>query len=217
MSLSFPSYSSAGSWLGAVGSSFAYDLTRRISAQGKGLDAASATDDDAAAALAEKQSQLSSLESALAGTVSFMREKHGDRAASTMIGLVYKRLGDGDINEQTLGNTFLDVTRFIDKHFGIDAGNAFMDHLNGSLNEDMNAFFDNGLNEIFMAVTDGASGSGGGFDASGLLGDISMEYTNAIKQMIEEARATPEDNGLPGAYGSAHSETMLGVMKDVMV
>lgn len=210
----------------AIGSSFAYDLTRRIS-QSKGLDAAQATkdsaaapvpvDDEQAAAQAAKQSELEKLESALSDTVAYMKEKHGDQAASVMIGLVYKRLGDGEINEQTLGNAFLDVTRFIDKNFGTGAGDDFMAHLNGSLNKSMNAFFDNGLNETFM-VAPTSLGEGGGVDTSSMLADLTKEYTEVIKEMLEEARAKADENGLAGAYADpASKEPMIGVMKDIVV
>ena len=207
----------------AVGSSFAYDLAKRIS-QGKGLDAsqaagdaAAAKDDGQASALAEKQGQLTKLESALAGTVSFMRNNHGDKAASAMVALVYKRIGNGEINEESLGNAFLDVTRFIDRNFGTGAGDAFMAHLNGTLNTSMNAFFDNGLSETFMVAPTSAEG-GAGLDTSSMLEDIAKQYTDAIKEMIEEARARPETGGPMAAYADPlQKEAMVGVMKDVLV
>ena len=208
----------------AIGASFAYDLTRRIS-QSKGLDGVNAAqdasaaqvDDEQAAALAAKQSELEKLESALSSTVAYMKEKHGDQAASAMIGLVYKRLGDGDINEETLGNAFLDVTRFIDKNFGTGAGDDFMAHLNGSLNDSMNTFFDNGLNETFM-VAPASSGGGGGADTAGMLEEITKQYTDAIKEMIEEARVKADEKGVAGAYADpAQNAPMIGVMKDIIV
>lgn len=221
--------SASGSQMGAVGSSFAYDLTKRIS-QGMGLDAtqeakgakdaASATpemDAEQAAAQEKKQGQLQKLESALADTVAYMKDKHGDQAASAMIGLVYKRLGDGEINEQTLGEAFLDVTRFIDKNFGTDSGDAFMSHLNGNLNNSLNAFFDNGQNETFMVAPTSTEGGGGGIDTTSMLQDITKQYAEAIKEMLEEARAKPEDS-LAGPYADPmQKDAMLGVMKDVMV
>ncbi|SBV91020.1 exported hypothetical protein [uncultured delta proteobacterium] len=216
--------------MGAIGSSFAYDLTRRVS-QSQGLDSAQAsrasavtpTDalaDEQAAARAEKTGQLQKLESALSGTVAYMADKHGEKAASAMIALVYKRLGDGEINEESLGNAFLDVTRFIDANFGTGAGDNFMAHLNGSLNDSMNAFFDNGLSETFMVapVSSGEGGAGGSVDAASLLEDIAQQYTDAIKEMLEEMRANPEQSGVAAAYGDpAHKEPMIGVMKDIVV
>lgn len=217
--------------MGAIGSSFAYDLTRRVS-QSQGLDGvktpqdpaaapADALADEQAAARAEKTGQLQKLESALSGTVAYMADKHGEKAASAMIALVYKRLGDGEINEESLGNAFLDVTRFIDANFGTGAGDNFMAHLNGSLNDSMNAFFDNGLNETFMvapASSGEGGGAGGGVDASSLLEDITKQYTDAIKEMLEEMRADPGESGVAAAYGDpAHKEPMIGVMKDIVV
>ncbi len=203
--------------MGAVGASFAYDLTRRIS-QSQGLDGAatpetSGLDETQAAALAEKQNQLQKLESAFSGTVAYMKNTHGEKAASAMIGIVYKRLGDGEINERTLGDAFLDVTRFIDKNFGTGAGDAFMAHLNGNLNDSMNAFFDNGLNERFMVASASLEG-GSGVDATSMLEDLTRQYAEAIKEMLEEARAKPEE----GAYADpAQKRSMVGVMQDIVV
>jgi len=219
----------------AVGSSFAYDLTKRIS-QSTGLGAADASkgmgaaakpatsatptvDDEQAAAQAEKQSHLHKLESALANTVSYMKEKHGEQAASAMIGIVYKSIGNGEINEQSLGNAFLDVTRFIDKNFGTDSGDAFMAHLNGNLNDSMNAFFDNGQNETFMVApssSGGGSGSGS-IDASGLMESITTQYTEMIKEMLEEARANPETTAMGPYAETASKDALVGVLQDVMV
>lgn len=232
MSLAAFSINTGGmaSRMGAIGSSFAHDLTRRVS-QGMGLDGAQAPQgsavasaapgdafgDEQAAAQAEKTGQLQKLESALSGTVAYMAGTHGEKAASAMVALVYKRLGDGDIDEEALGNAFLDVTRFIDKNFGTGAGDNFMSHLNGSLNDSMNAFFDNGRNETFM-VAPAPSGEGGGIDASSLLEDITKQYADAIKEMLEDARANPEENGIASAYADpAHKEPMIGVMKDIVV
>lgn len=232
MSLSSFSVNTGGmlSQMGVIGSSFASDLVRRI-AQGQGRnagpeaaqatpDAAVPTDEQAAAqaeqARAEKAGQLQKLESALSGTVTYMADKHGEKAASVMIGLVYKRLGEGKINERTLGNAFLDVTRFIDKNFGTGAGDTFMSHLNGSLNNSMNTFFDNGLNESFMVAP--PSSGGGGVDASSMLEEITQQYAEVIKEMLEEARAVPEEGGIAAAYADpAQKEPMIGVMKDIVV
>ena len=209
----------------AIGASFAYDVTRRI-AQSKELgdvqtsknlaDPSAALDDEQAAAQTEKRAQLQKLEEALSGSVAYMRGKHGEKAANVMIALVYKRLGSEEINEQTLGDAFLDVTRFIDKNFGTSAGDAFMAHLNGSLNDTMNTFFDNGQSEIFMVAPTSSSG-GGGIDPAGLLEALTKEYTEVIKEMLEDARAKPEEGDIASYADPLRKESMLGVMADVMV
>ena len=227
MALPTFTFSAASSRMDAVGSSLAYDLAKRIS-QSKGLGAADAAkgtgpastpavDDEQAAIQAEKQSQLQKLESALANTVSYMKEKHGEQSASAMVGIVYKSIGDGELNEQSLGNAFLDVTRFIDKNFGTDSGDEFMSHLNGSLNDSMNAFFDNGLNETFMVAPTSPEG-GGSAGVEGILSEITEQYAQTIKEMLEEVRANPEHHGAVAAYaGSGNSNALVGVMKDMVI
>ncbi len=93
------------------------------------------------------------LESALADTVSFVADKHGDKAGTAMMGLMAKSLGDGEVDEASLSKSLLNVVKFVDQNFGIEEGDALIDHLNGSLNDSLNAFFDNGRNEQFIAKT----------------------------------------------------------------
>ncbi|MCC8193984.1 MAG: hypothetical protein LIP28_04995 [Deltaproteobacteria bacterium] len=213
------SINTGGSRMEAVGASFAYDLTRRIS-RTEGLDGVQDSQDPSAVPAddgqAEKANQLQKLESALSGTVAYMANTHGEKAASVMVALVYKRLGEGEINELTLGNAFLDVTRFIDRNFGTGAGDAFMAHLNGSLNDSMNDFFDNGLNESFMVAPASLDG-GGGVDAAGMLEQLAKEYTEAIKEMLEEARAKPDAGAAAPYTDPARNEPLVGVLKDVVV
>lgn len=209
--------------IGAIGTSFAADVTRRVS-QSKGLDAESVQPEtEAAAQLEEKTAQLRKLESALGGTVAYMADKHGEKAASAMVAIVYKRLGDGEINEQTLGDAFLDVTRFIDANFGTSQGDNFMAHLNGSLNESLNEFFDNGLNETFMVAP--TSAEAGGQAVAGLLQQLTEQYAEGVKAMLEEARKkAQEEQALTdarsplAAYAAPVGQSVMqGVMKDMMV
>ena len=93
------------------------------------------------------------LENALADSVSYIAGKFGDKAGTAMMALVYKRIGNNAVDETLLGNALLDVTRFVDANFGINEGDNFIRHLNSDLNKSMNAWFDNGKNEKFMAVT----------------------------------------------------------------
>lgn len=202
-----------------IGSAFAADLSKRISSL-RGLDVPRATDEqEISREQSDKLSQLQKLESALSRTVSYMSERHGAQAASAMIGLIYKRLGDGEINEQTLGNAFLDVTRFIDSQFGVARGDEFMDHLNGSLNNSMNEFFDNGMSEQFIDASKFHTGSGGG-GVEGIMSQLIEGYTDAVKTILEEARqAAHERQNSPFAAYAAPQEQgfMQGVLTDIMV
>lgn len=208
--------------MGAVGSAFAADISKRISAA-SGLDASAANGTEPSGEQADKIAQLSKLESALSGTVAYMSKTHGDQAASAMIGLIYKRIGDGGVTEESLGNALLDVTRFIDKNFGVDKGDAFMDHLNGSLNDSMNAFFDNGVEEKFIDASQfqaGSAGSGGGSGGvESLMAQLAEEYADSVKALLEEARQNVPDQTSPlAAYVPGQDRgSMQGVLKDVMV
>ena len=93
------------------------------------------------------------LEQALSATIQHVTEKFGSKAATAMMGIMYKRLGNEAVTERNLGEALLDVTRFIDSSFGIDKGDAFLSHLNGDLNKSLNAFFANGKDEQFFAST----------------------------------------------------------------
>ncbi|CAK7010865.1 MAG: hypothetical protein DELT_02078 [Desulfovibrio sp.] len=207
--------------IGSVASSFASDISRRIS-QSRGLSTVQTNaelDPEAAAAQEEKLGQLGKLESALSATVSYMADTYGEQAASAMIGIVYKSLGDGEINESTLGNALLDVVRFVDSNFGIDEGDSFMDHLNGSLNDSLNAFFDNGQNETFFAASSVSGGSGGGIDLQSMLEDVTDQMAKDIMAMLEEARANPEGASSPVAgYGAVEDRNALqGVLLDAVL
>ncbi len=208
---------------------FAADIARRAAAsQGlaqSGQDIPPAAESEASDS--EKSAQLQKLESALADTVSYMVEQHGEQAGTALMGIVYKRLGKGDVTEQSLGNAFLDVTRFIDANFGIAKGDAFLEHLNGGLNDSLNAFFDNGVNEVFFA-SNGASGSISGLPAASLntenlAADVN-QLTESIIRLVKDARnVTSGEAGPSGralaAYAS-HMQTpamVTGILADTFV
>jgi hypothetical protein len=173
-----------------IADSFAFDLSKRIS--GKSLaDSQTNSDLQADGRSEEKQSHLRKLEQSLGATVAYMAEAHGEKAASAMIAIVYKRLGADEIDEESLGNAFLDVTRFIDASFGTDKGDAFMEHLNKNLNKSMNEFFDNGLDETFMvAPASYAAGAQAlpGAELDEQLADIARDYTENVLTLLEESR-----------------------------
>lgn len=137
-----------------------------------------------------------------------------------MIGLIYKRIGEEGVTEQNLGEAFLDVTRFIDRNFGTEAGDDFLSHLNGSLNDSLNDFFENGLTEQFMAVTVGADGKpiSGSVQVDGVaqaLNDVAKEYAEVVQSMVEKMREETED---VSPYGQAGKQALpLGVLADMSV
>lgn len=195
---------------------FASDLARRISS-GSALNGAGAMqgeDADSGQALQEKQEQLGKLESALSGSVNYLTEKYGEKAGVAMMGLMYKSLGNSDITEDSLGGAFLDVIRFVDKNFGIQAGDEFMAHLNGSLNDSLNDFFENGLSEEFMVVTTYV----GGPAMEGSPGaQLDEQYAQGILEMLEAARVEHGEEDKNPYIKAADKENLLGVLQDTLV
>lgn len=200
---------------------FASDISRRISGTGgTGVDPAVQPEQQA------RPENLQKLESSLADTVNYMVENHGEQAGTAMMALVYKRLGEGEVTEENLGQALLDVTRFIDKNFGFAAGDGFMEHLNGNLNRSLNEYFDNGLNETFFAVTNGQMPSAGqvaGADAEGVsaLEEVSRQFSDAVLDILEQARQGNENRAEEALYGPEGARLaqsrLVGVLREQFV
>ena len=96
----------------------------------------------------------SSLIDSLSGAMEFIRDKFGDDAATASMGMVVKATSGG-VNEQSLSDGLVDVLQFVENTYGQQATNSVMAKFNGSLNDELNAFFDNGSVEKFLAVENG--------------------------------------------------------------
>lgn len=92
------------------------------------------------------------LEKSITEAVSFVEDTFGDRAARTFMGVVLQNAGSKALNEDDLGNALVDGLEFIDKAFGIAAGDKAMSFFNGELNQAINGYFQNGKNESFLAM-----------------------------------------------------------------
>jgi len=161
------------------------------------------------------------LEKALADSIEYVREKHGDAAATAVMGIVVKGVGDGSGGEDALGNALVSSLKFIDRNFGIASGDAAMAQFNGSLNDAVNGYFQNGHNELFHA----AESSGGttdqiqgilastlsavsdrfGQDAAKTVSDIltgSLEKTGFTRKGLGTALAAADDY-LTEQYGTS--------------
>lgn len=99
------------------------------------------------------------LQSALADAVEYVRKEHGDAAATAVMGIMFKEVGDGSGGEDRLGDALVSALKFIDSKFGIAAGDAAMAKFNGSLNDAVNDYYQNGQLEEFYAA-DGSAGAG---------------------------------------------------------
>ncbi|MHC1790133.1 hypothetical protein [Solidesulfovibrio sp.] len=130
------------------------------------------------------------LESALAGAVEYVREKHGDAAATAVMGIVIKGVGDGSGGEDALGDALVSALKFIDGNFGIAAGDAAMATFNGTLNTAVNDFYQNGHLEEFYA-SDGSAGPGSVIKQA--QGVVSSTLAHVTKQFGEAAAQTVAD------------------------
>lgn len=206
-----------------TGTAFAADIRRRISQtqvpqkkDAEGVETQTGED-----ATVDKQAELDRLEASMSATVAYVSEKHGADAATAMMGVMYKSLGEGEVNEETLGNALLDVTRFIDRQFGIESGDDFMDHLNGQLNESLNAYFDNGKSEQFFSVMTSSPGEVGATAATGALregvAEVTDQYAKNIIALIEQARAANSHNGTRPYGAPVSASAIQGVLADVTV
>ncbi len=115
---------------------------------------ASSTDETAPQQPEISEEKLDALANGLSSAIQYIKERHGEQAGTAVMGLVHQSLGDGEVTEESLGNALLEGIKFLDRNFGIAEGDAFMAELNdGGLNSAINEFFDNGLNERFIAIT----------------------------------------------------------------
>ncbi len=135
-------------------------LQQRQNAEAVALaEAATAGAPQAATAGAADPSRLGE---AFRNTVDFIREEFGDKTAQAAMALVSRQLGKEDVSEEDLGRALLETVKLVDRNFGFAAGDTLMGHLNGELNSALNAYFDNGFQESFFAVTPHAGKHTGG-------------------------------------------------------
>ena len=97
----------------------------------------------------ENGKDASPLAAALVDTMDYIGDEFGADAATAAMGIVYSRVGNGDITEDSLGKGLLDVVRLIDRTFGFEGGDKLLNRFNGDLNDTLNEYFDNGLTEQF--------------------------------------------------------------------
>ena len=100
------------------------------------------------------------LRQSLGSTMDWIRERYGEETAAAAAGMIVQATSSG-VSEKTLGNGLLNTLKFIDRNFGIAAGDEAIAQFNNGINRTVNEFFDNGLNELFFAAesSDGSSAS----------------------------------------------------------
>jgi hypothetical protein len=143
---------------------FAAEIRRRADLGKAETDAAAADAGQAAESGAKDGSdaESASLAASLADAVDFIRQEYGSDAATAAMGLVLQNVGDGALTEDNLGDGLVAALAFIDRNLGTAAGDRVMARFNGSLNDAMNGYFENGRQELFMAVEGGTVSFGTG-------------------------------------------------------
>lgn len=128
----------------------------------------------------------SDLAGALANAAEFIEGKFGHEAATAFKGIVISNSGD-QITEDSLSNGLLKSIQFIDRNFGFAAGDQVMDHFNSNLNNAMNDYFENGLQEHFFASS---PESGAQMTLQNTFAQVSQQFgedtAENIKSLIEQ-------------------------------
>lgn len=141
----------------AASAAFAQDIVRRTAPapQGESSQPGGAAPAQTVSMEGDGSSRImdQDLADSLAKAVDFVRGRFGDQAATAFMGLVYKGVGEAEVTEESLGRALLQGVRFLDRNFGFAAGDAAMAYFNQDLNQAMNQYFQNGLNEQFYAST----------------------------------------------------------------
>lgn len=94
---------------------------------------------------------LHNLRHGIGSSMDWVRERFGEEAATAAGAMLLGSTSNG-VTEDSLSDGLLNGLRFIDRNFGIAAGDAAIAKYNGNLNEAINDYFDNGQSELFMAT-----------------------------------------------------------------
>ncbi|WP_461209162.1 hypothetical protein [Desulfocurvus sp. DL9XJH121] len=160
----------------------------------------------------------STLASSLAEAMEYIGEEFGSDAATAAMGIVYSKVGQEEIDEDSLGNGLLGVIAFVDRNFGFSGGDKVISRFNGELNDSINEYFDNGLSELFYAQTPqttsiaqavpglaSAVSQAWGQDAADGVADMirdsltdGLNLTN-LRRGVADAADRLEQDGAPGA------------------
>ncbi|WP_415718999.1 hypothetical protein [Maridesulfovibrio sp.] len=134
----------------------------------------------------------SDLAGALASAADFIEGKFGHEAATAFKGIVIANSGE-QITEDSLSKGLLKSIQFIDRNFGFAAGDQVMDNFNSNLNNAINDYFENGLQEHFFAAS---PGTGAQLTLQNTFAQVSQQFgedtAQSIKSMIEQVL---EDEG----------------------
>ena len=126
-----------------LGATFANEIVRRMG--GAEGDAGTQTDQDG------QSKDNTDLRHSLGQTMDWIRDQYGDEAAAAASGMILQSTSSG-VTEESLGDGLLNTLKFIDRNFGIAAGDTAIAKFNQGINAEINEYFDNGKAEIFYAA-----------------------------------------------------------------
>jgi hypothetical protein len=143
----------------------------------------------------EKGDSAQKLSLSLARAMDHVSEKYGREAALGVMGVFASAVGEGDVQEEALGGAMLDAVRFMDRNFGLEAGDDLVNLFNRDLNKSVNEYFDNGLSEVIYSARPG-QGSPAGMIAGvldGVAERFGAEAAETVKALMDESLADGGD------------------------
>ena len=143
----------------------------------------------------------------LEDTLSWIDERFGRDAFTAAAGMVLGAT-QGRADEDSLSNGLVRTLRMIENNFGTDAGDEAIAKFNGTLNDSLNNFFENGKVEEFLAVTpDGMAFDGqhltavkrdfARYVAGQVEGQPSASTMDQSRNLVESLADELEKSGLP--------------------
>lgn len=127
----------------------------------------------------ENPKDPSVLAGSLKSTLSWIDERFGRDAMTAAAGMVMGST-QHEASEETLSNGLVRTLRMIENNFGTEAGNEAIAKFNGTLNDSLNNFFDNGKVEEFLAVTP----DGMAFDGQNLT-SVKRDFARYVAGQVE--------------------------------
>ena len=143
---------------------------------------------------------VSGLRDSLADALDWVREQYGDEAGAAAAGMLMASTSGG-VDEDAVGDGLLDTLKFIDRNFGVAAGDAAIAKFNSGVNRELNEYFDNGQNELFYVADSGASAETSG-DISARFFARAMEASSeeggdaasVTEQLLEQLKADLDES-----------------------
>jgi hypothetical protein len=173
----------------SVQDTFANDLVRRLEANALRNTPTKDENGEDQQLASESVERSTNLAKSLTETADFVRSRFGNKASTAFMGIMIQSVGDGTVNEKSVGRGMLEAVKFVDRNFGFSEGDELISNLNGNLNEAVNDYFDNGQLEKIYASQPGQSFSNG--QISGFAAKVHQVYgkdaAKSVTNLIEEA------------------------------